>query len=155
MQIFLKAAGVQSSILICRKDSESTSAINSLRKRYYSYKYVSKRRRGWQFFDKFLLEIPAAFRNWLKWGLVSSRNPFMTALALSRKSAKIRKCCHRYCSTGGPADFILIIKGTPSQEEHKTIFGGLKINKMICLIKLIFQHFTVSGRWLPRVKSIP
>jgi hypothetical protein len=26
--------------------------------------------------------------------------------------------------------FFLNFKGTPSQEEHKTIFSGLKINKM-------------------------
>jgi hypothetical protein len=32
---------------------------------------------------------------------------------------------------GGPAIFAFFnFKGTPSQEEHKIIFRGLKINKM-------------------------
>jgi hypothetical protein len=42
--------------------------------------------------------------------------------------------------------FIWNFKGTPSQEEHKTIFSGVMIYEITLLIKLTFRHFSVSGR---------
>jgi hypothetical protein len=52
--------------------------------------------------------------------------------------------------------FFLNFKGTPSQEEHKTIFSGLTICKMALsdqsdfpaifhLCKMIYQNFINSG----------
>jgi hypothetical protein len=52
--------------------------------------------------------------------------------------------------------FLLNLKGTPSQEEHKTIFSGLKITKMALsdssdfltffrLRKMTHQNFINSG----------
>jgi hypothetical protein len=37
--------------------------------------------------------------------------------------------------------FVLIFKGTPSQEEHKTIFSGLKIYEMALSDQIYFQTF--------------
>ncbi len=43
--------------------------------------------------------------------------------------------------------FFLNFKGTPSQEEHITVFfSGLKIIEMACLIKVTSRYFSVSGR---------
>jgi hypothetical protein len=38
----------------------------------------------------------------------------------------------------------LNFKGTQSQEEHKTIFSGLKNNEMALQIKVTLQHFSIS-----------
>jgi hypothetical protein len=53
--------------------------------------------------------------------------------------------------------FFLNFKGTPSQEEQKTIFGGLKICKMalsnqidfpafFCLRKMTYRNLIKSGK---------
>jgi hypothetical protein len=42
--------------------------------------------------------------------------------------------------------FFLNLKGTPSQEEHKTIFSSLKICKMDLSNQIDFLAFSVSKR---------
>jgi hypothetical protein len=42
--------------------------------------------------------------------------------------------------------FFFLFKGTPSQEEQKTNFRGLKIFKMALSNQLTFRHFSVSVR---------
>ncbi len=42
--------------------------------------------------------------------------------------------------------FFLNFKGTPSQEEQKTIFSGLRFVRWICLVKVTFQQFSVCVR---------
>ncbi len=42
--------------------------------------------------------------------------------------------------------FFLNIKGTPSQEEQKTIFSVLKICKMALSKQIDFPAFSISGR---------
>jgi hypothetical protein len=42
--------------------------------------------------------------------------------------------------------FFLNFKETPSQEGHKTIFSGLKINKIALSDQSDFSHFSAFGR---------
>jgi hypothetical protein len=42
--------------------------------------------------------------------------------------------------------FFLNFKGTPSQEEHKTIYSGLTFVRWLCLIKVTFRQFSVCVR---------
>jgi hypothetical protein len=66
-------------------------------------------------------------------------------------------CSNNPCwETGGPPVFLFEFKGTPSQEEHKTIFSGLAICKMTLsdqsdfpaifrLRKMTYPNFTNFG----------
>ncbi len=62
--------------------------------------------------------------------------------------------------------FFLNFKGTPSQEEHKTIFSGLRICKMtlsdqsdvpaiFCRRKMTYRNFINSGRSQSAVALAP
>jgi hypothetical protein len=48
--------------------------------------------------------------------------------------------------TGGPAVFFWNFKGTPSQEENKTNFSGLKICKMAVSDQIDFLSFFILGK---------
>ncbi len=112
-------------ILLLPRDSRITRQIFRSRHLHNSL-YQDEERSCWWFL--IILEAPLLFVLLERYDAVKGIVQRILRGVNTRVNTKLKKIRPRKLETR--PIFYLNFKGTPSQEEHKTIFNGLKINKM-------------------------